>query len=204
MVRRLLAAGLLLGACASDPAVDDASGSDADRSGLTPTQLLNRASLDMRGIRPSAEELSRVEEDPERVDAMIDAFVDDPAFGQRMKDVFAGAWRTRVDFYNLPGEAYADEESTLHAAIGEEPLNLIAYIADNDLPFSVLLTSPDTFVDERLVDLWPLEVQPDDGTVVAPGVVRARYRDGRPLAGVLSMNSVFWRHSSTIENANRG
>ena len=35
-------------------------------------------------------------------------------------------------------------------------------------------------------------------------VVRARYTDERPRGGVLTQNSFYWRHSSTVENANRG
>ncbi|MCA9620895.1 MAG: DUF1588 domain-containing protein, partial [Myxococcales bacterium] len=36
------------------------------------------------------------------------------------------------------------------------------------------------------------------------GLVRAHYVDGRPAAGVLATNAFFWRHRSTLENANRG
>jgi len=203
----MLAAVLGLSSCGSDDS-DDGPTDDGGqaREALTPVALLTRASLDLRGVRPQLSELSRIEAHPEEVDEMIATFVDDPAFGERVKDMFAGAWRTRIDTYRLPAEAYEGENAALtHAAIGEEPLNLIAYIALNDLSFATLLESPDTFVDPRLMELWPLEpVDDDNGMKLPPGVVRARYVDGRPAAGVLSMNAVYWRHASTVENANRG
>jgi len=192
-------------ACSGDEG--EASEAPAEqREGLSATELLTRASLDLRGVRPSLSELEAVEQDPTKVDEIIDTFVDDPAFGARIKDMFAGAWRTRIDTYPLPEQAYEDNfEDPLHAAIAEEPLELIAYIALNDLPFSHVVESTQTFVDPALLELWPLqEVQEPGGEILPAGVVRARYIDGRPLAGVLSMNSVFWRHSSTVENANRG
>lgn len=204
VTRWLLVAALALAGCSGDEG--DGGAAESDRDALTPTELLTRASLDLRGVRPSADELETVRREPERVDEVIAGFVDHPAFGERMKDVFAGAWRTRIDLYPLPELGYAGEfEDPRHAAIGEEPLDLIAYIALNDLPFTHLLTSTETFVDPALVEMWPLEVVEGPADERLPeGVVRARYTDGRPLAGVLSMNSVFWRHSSTVENANRG
>lgn len=205
MKGRFVLALLLAASC--NEATDGESPAEeqtADREGLSPTELLVRASLDLRGIRPTAEELAAVDSDPESVDAMIEAFVDDPLFGLRMKDMFAGAWRTRIDYYPLEEDTYDEQQAATHAAIGEEPLDLIAYIAINDLPFSDLLHRTETLVDPLLLEQWPLEALPEDGTLLPPGVVRARYNDGRPLAGVLSMNSVYWRHGSTIENANRG
>jgi Protein of unknown function (DUF1588) len=198
----LVAALVAGGPGCSDPDEEPATA----RRGLTATERLVRASLDVRGVRPSRAELDAVERDPARVDAMIAELVDDPAFGLRIKDVFAGAFRTRVDFYPLPEAGYdVDEAAALHAAIGEEPLDLLAVIALNDLPLTHLLESTDTFVDPALLELWPLAAQPDVPELrLPPGVVRARYADGRPLAGVLSMNAVFWRHGSTVENANRG
>ncbi|MCA9653228.1 MAG: DUF1588 domain-containing protein [Myxococcales bacterium] len=184
----------------------EGDGGGSARAGLSEAELLTRASLDLRGVRPSVDELEAVRREPARVDAMIEGFVDDPAFGERMKDVFAGAWRTRIDLYRLPELGYAGEyDDPRHAAIGEEPLQLVAYIALNDLPFTHLLRSTETFVDPVQLDTWPLEpVEGPAGERLPEGTVRARYVDGRPLAGVLSMNAVFWRHSSTVENANRG
>lgn len=187
----------------SDP--DDDAGAGAERRALSATELLVRASLDVRGIRPTIDELEAVEGDPARVDELIDGFVDDPRFGLRIKDVFAGAFRTRVDEYPLPDVEDPTERALLSAAIGEEPLDLLAVIALNDLPLTQLVQATETYVDPALLERWPLEALPEDpALVLPPGVVRARYVDGRPHAGVLASNAVYWRHGSTVENANRG
>ena len=201
MVRRWLLGAMLVVACDGEsPPVDDV----AQHEGLSPTQVLARASLDVRSVRPSEAELDAAAADPASVDAMIDAFVDDPAFGTRVRDIFAGGWRTRVDAYLMPGGEYVEHEATVHAAVGDEPLNIIAWVALNDLPFTEILRGNDTFVDPLLLSTFPVTEVDAEGTLLPAGTVRARYIDGRPAAGVLSMNAVYWRHSSTFENANRG
>lgn len=200
MVKRIAIASLIGLAACSEPEDDTDVASELD-----PVAVLARASLDLRGVRPSADEIADIEADPTRLDDMIADFADDPRFGDRIKEMFAGAWRTRVDDYPLPEGAYDDATAArIVAAIGEEPLDLLAYIAIEDLPYTHLVHSPDTFVDESLLEVWPLATVPDDGTAAPPGTVRARYQDGRPLVGVLTHNAVFWRHPSTVENANRG
>lgn len=196
------ALGAIVAVGCSDPADDTA---EAERRALSATELLVRASLDVRGVRPTLDELDAVERDPAQVDALVAGFVDDPRFGLRIKDVFAGAFRTRVDDYPLPDVEDPTEKAMLSAAIGEEPLDLLAVIALNDLPLTHMLASAETYVDPALLERWPLEVLPEDpALVLPPGVVRARYVDGRPLVGVLASNAVYWRHGSTVENANRG
>lgn len=200
VMRTILLLALATAAC-REAAHDDVVSRDA----LSPAQVLTRASLDLRGRRPSVAELDAIADDPARIDAMIEGFTDDPAFAERIADMFAGAWRTRIDSYALPEESYDDAAiARISAAIGDEPLSLVAFIAMNDLPYTQLVRSTETFVDPALLELWPLAEVPDDGSAVPAGKVRARYTDGRPLAGVLTHNAFFWRHPSTIENANRG
>jgi hypothetical protein len=203
VVNRWLLGATLVVACNEEddaPAPEDVEAIE----GLSATQVLTRASLDVRSVRPTEAELDAVAADPTRVDAMIDAFVDDPAFGSRVRDIFAGAWRTRVDEYAMPGGEYVEYEATMHAAVGDEPLNIIAWVALNDLPFTEILRGNDTFVDPVLLATFPVTEVDAEGTLLPAGAVRARYTDGRPAAGVLAMNAVYWRHPSTFENANRG
>lgn len=161
-----------------------------------PVERLVRASLDVRGIRPTVAELEQVEDDPAAAEALIDGFLDHAGFAGRVKALFAPGFRTRVDFYPF---SYEDPEFTV--AIGEEPLNLIATVAVEDRPFTDVVLADHTVVDPLLLDWWPLE---EVGPGALPGTIEARYTDGRPHAGVLSTNAMWWRHSSTIENANRG
>ncbi|MBX7084003.1 MAG: DUF1588 domain-containing protein [Nannocystaceae bacterium] len=208
------------GAATSAGADDGSTGGGSDGGGstsegedpppadtpLTPAQVLTRASLDLRGIRPTVDELAALEADPESLDDMIATFTDDPAFGERVRDLFAGAWRTRIDDYPPPGGDYDQgaPTSASNAAIADEVLNLVATVVMNDRPFTEILTGDETVVDPLLVGPWPLEAIADDGRWLPPGTTRARYTDGRPAAGVLSLNAVYWRHTSTVDNANRG
>ena len=81
---RLLGLALVtsLAACAVDAPAPDAAALDARRR-------LIRASLDVRGIRPSLEELDQVKSDPDAVDGLVEGFVDHPGFARRVRAIFA-------------------------------------------------------------------------------------------------------------------
>jgi hypothetical protein len=180
------------------PTSTDATDSDAALQ-LSPTQLLIRASLDLRGVRPSPSDLQRVAEEPGAADGIIDGYLDDDRFADRVKEAFAPAFRTRIDFYDVGEGNFANID-----ALGEEPLNLVAYLAVNNLPMTGLVQSTLTFANAGLMQMWPLEHAPQGDDWIPPGTAPASYTDGRPAAGVLSMNAMWWRHTSTLENANRG
>jgi hypothetical protein len=164
-----------------------------------------RASLDVRGARPTPEELREVLADPAALDDKIDALVDDPAFARRIADLWAPAFRTRIDHYPFDGEELGLDDASFQEAIAEEPLDLVSFIAMNDRPFTDLVTADFTLAREPLFSAWPLEgLEVGEGTWLPDDVVKARYTDGRPHAGVLTMNAFYWRHTSTLENANRG
>lgn len=198
----LLLAGLLGcdGGSSADPAVVDPAGPPT----LDAAAVYTRASLDLLGVRPTLAELDALDADPARLDAMLDALIEHPRLPTQVKELFAPAFRTRVDGYPYT-EAYAEQihPLVLSRAIGEEPLNLVAWLVANDRPFTDIVLARHTVVAPALLGFWPLEVTDADDTSV-PGAVVARYTDQRPMAGVLSMNAMWWRHPSTEENANRG
>jgi hypothetical protein len=175
--------------------------------GLDARALLVRASLDLRGTRPTAAELERIVAEPDELDEMVGAFVDDPRFGERVKSIFAAAFRTRQDFYEFGAYDFdlpEEDDPALQRAMAEELPQIVAHVAVTGAPFTEILTADYTIVDPILMQIWPLEAvaeQPDD---LPEGVVMARYTDARPSAGVLSTNAFYWRHTSTVENANRG
>ena len=127
--------------------------------GLDAREVLIRASLDVRGIRPTAEELLQVSADPSSVDTLISGFVDHPGFATRVKAIFAEAVRTRQDFYRFGAYSLGlpeEEELVVQRAIAEEPLNLIAHVAVSDAPFTEILTAEYTVVDDILLEAWPV------------------------------------------------
>jgi len=173
---------------------------------LDPARVLVRASLDVRGIRPTEEEARRIADDPDALDPMIDAFVDDVRFGRRMRDLFAPAFRTRVDGFRVFAETFGlDDEVAFRTSLAEEPLALVGRIAERDLPWTELVTADYAMSNDVLEQVFDLEslddVEADDG---APGFKRARYLDGRVHSGVLSASAIFVRYPSDDVNYNRG
>jgi len=199
MVLNLL---LMLG-CGSptdEPAVVHDSGvlDDAERS-LDAVAFLTRVSLDLRGIRPSLEEIEAVESDPDQVIAYIDEFLYDERFGDRVMALFSEIYQTQSD---TPLVFYSDLTTNyprMVQAIGEEPLRILAHIAENDLPYHTVVTADWTMANEFIGEVWPVNY-PEGET----GWQQVNYTDGRPAAGILTTNSLWWRYTSTYANANRG
>jgi hypothetical protein len=161
-------------------------------------RLLTRASLDLRGVRPSRAELQAVIDDPAQLEPMINAFVDDPRFGERVVSLWSEVYLTRADFFRNGANDYGlDDEPGFARAVGEEPLRLLARVAVEDRPWTEIVTADWTVADPQLAAAWPLEREAGDGWTPA------RYTDGRPAAGVLSTNGLWARYTSTASNLNR-
>lgn len=178
---------------------------------LSAREQLMRLSVDLRGVHPSEEELLAIEaaaasEDPAAFDETYELFADrylyDPRFLGRVEELFNHSFRTRTGdvYFDLEevGLGYLGDERAARS-IGDEPLKLIRYITEHDLPYTELVTADYTVADPTLATLWDLELQDPD----ADGWQRARYRDGREHAGVLSMTSLWLRYPSAGVNANR-
>ncbi len=163
--------------------------------------LLTRASLDLRGVRPSEAELDRIVADPGAYEALVDEYLHDPRFETRVADLFAEVFLTRTETFNvrfesfdLEGVSYPD----LLRSVGEEAPRIVARVAAEDLSIVEITTGDWTMANEVLAAMWPLEY-PAGGTGWQP----APWTDSRPSAGVLTSNSLYWRYPSTDSNANR-
>lgn len=196
---------LLALSCASGPeaARDSATPSDAMEAvaPLSAPRLLRRLSLDLRGVVPSIEELDAVEADPSRVTTYRDAWLDDPRLEQRLVELLAEQWRTRIDEFDARWYDYdltPREEFAFDQSVGEEPLRLMAHVAMQDLPWSTTVTTDVTMVNPMLASIWPVSY-PEGAT----GWQEGRYTDGRPAAGVLSTNGLWWRYSTNPFNLGR-
>ena len=190
-----------------DAPVEGHPGADmgyGDGASVTPNMgaldLLRRASLDLRGVLPSEDELAAVEADHASVDAMVHGFLNDARFGGRVRDLWAPIYQTRLDYFSLTASSYGlDDAPAFNAAVGEEPLQILGYIAEHDLPYTELVTGDWTMANETLAEAWSLDY-PEDSS----GWQRSYYTDERPAAGVLATNGLWWRYGSTYSNANRG
>lgn len=165
--------------------------------------LLRRISLDLRGVLPSADELDAVEADPERVWEIRDAYLDDPRLEDRLVEVFHLHVHTLIAEYEWTwGDLFPQDtnmrNSALNRQIGEEPLRYMARVAAEDRPWTDVVTGDTTMATPLLASFTSVDYEEGD-----TGWEEVRYTDGRPAAGVLAMNAMWWRYESTNANNNR-
>ncbi|MEQ1501422.1 MAG: DUF1549 domain-containing protein, partial [Myxococcota bacterium] len=189
-------------ACVTEPGPDvkdgQAPAADPVRVPIDPVKLARRASLDLRGRPPTAEEYRAVLADPTAIEASIDGWLADDGFADRIVDLYGEIWLTRTeDFPFSSYDLHVDDEVAFDRAIGEEPLRIVARVAAEDLPYTDVVTADWTMADETLAAAFPID-RPDGA-----GWLPSRYTDGRPAAGALATTGLMWRYTSTASNANR-
>jgi hypothetical protein len=171
-------------------------------SSLSPVRELARISIALRGVPPSAEDFAAVESDPTRLASFVDAYLYDPKFLETLKDAYAERLLLRQDqVMPLSDDAAMGAFSESEAfAMFESPLRMIAQVADEDRPFTDIVTADDLWVDEPMSKAVGVTWESGQGDWQH----RDGWGDGRPEAGILS-NSILWvRHQSVGENDQRG
>lgn len=181
-----------------DTSPDDTGPPPSPEAELPPLRLATRLSLDLRGVRPSEAELLEVEADPAAIDGLVESWLVDPRFPERLVDLYADVYQTIAETYLIEGDDVGLDNERFERSIGEEPLRIVATVAAEDRPYYEVVTADWTVVDENLAAVYPVDY-PDGAT----GWQKAHYTDGRPAAGVLSTNGLWWRFGSTESNANR-
>jgi hypothetical protein len=196
---------LLTGCRDTEPAqLEDTSvpiAGDSSLVSLDSPRLLRRVSLDLRGVLPSVEELDAVEADPSLVRTYAAEWLEDPRFEERMVSMLATQWHTLIDVMEVE---YFDfqldsiQEYEFERSSGEEPLRLMARIAAEDRSWSEIVTADTTVANELLGEIWPLDYPEGE-----QGWQEVRWTDGRPAAGVLVSNGLWWRYTTNSFNQNR-
>ena len=168
-------------------------------------QVYTRASLDLRGYRPSIEEIEQVAKSERHLSQALDQLIEDPLVGSQFASQMAGVWKTEVvEFDHTDHEyAFADETEVfeLLTALGQEPLQVLAEITRSDLPYSDVVTANWTMANAAMAEWSPVSYDWTDDT---SGWQRVEYTDDRPSAGLLVSNGLWWRYNSTLSNAQRG
>jgi hypothetical protein len=163
---------------------------------LPPREQLLRLSVDLRGRHPREDELLAIEADPALYPWYVDRWLSGPDFVDRMTEVWAGRLLTMTgETYDLSVEGATDEE--IAQAIGLEPLALFQEILTQDLPYGQIVLADHTVANPLLAELFALDRAEGEGWT------RATYLDGRPHAGILTMNTTWLRYPSMGGNANR-
>ena len=193
---------LLLAACSntevSDP-IEDTPSTRNPPSAEQALPLLTRASMDLRGIRPSLEELEQIEAEPGRLSTLVESFLDDPNFGAQLRSHYSNIYLTKLDYYYVGAEDYGlPDEPGFAESVGEETLRILSHIAENDLPYTEIVTGDWTMANAQLGAAWPVDYPSGEHDWLP-----VHYTDKRPTAGILSTNSMWWRYMSNTSNANR-
>ncbi len=161
---------------------------------------LIRLSVDLRGVHPSETELAAIEANPDLYEEFVDRYLEDPRFVERMKEVMNLRVLTRNgDAYYDPADAgLGNSEAEVADALAEEPLALLGRIIEEDLPYTEMVLADYTMANPIVAAMWGIEIP--EGTT---GWAQGTYLDGRPHAGILSMQTFWERYPSMGGNANR-
>jgi|GEM_PF-1439260 len=164
---------------------------------LSPEAWVTRASLDLRGIRPSLEELAQATDDTAAA-LLVDSFVDDPRFGHRMAWVFNDVLHTAVWFDNSPFRFFPEMTTETGRAAGFAPLAMVEHIAANDRPWTDLVTATQVPHNDRVAELFSVP-----GTGTGDTWTLAPAWDDRPMAGILSSTTLWLAYDGDRTNFNR-
>jgi hypothetical protein len=186
----------MLLSCGEDPAPID-TGTAEQIELLSGTDWLVRLSLDLRGVRPTPDELERVGQDPDAVADLLDEMLTDPRFYARMgwlwnDTLHTGVWAGSVDRFEQYGEGW---DYDTWRAVGLEPVKMVELILADDLPLSALVTHDRLPTSATLAALWGGQGGEEWGW--------GQYDDGRPMAGLLSSKTLWLRYMADATNYNR-
>ncbi|MCK6521137.1 hypothetical protein L6R49_06815 [Myxococcota bacterium] len=181
------------------PAPDARPAAKAPGEGqLSATAWLTRASLDLRGVRPSSAELAAVAADPDAAEALILSFVDDARFARRAAWSWNDRLHTALNFKSTTLRGYQELNDAQKEAAGYAPLALVEWIVAEDQPVTALVTSATLPLNDDLAAAFGLS---------APGQgadwVMSAHEDARPPAGLLTSTSLWLVVDGDATNHNR-
>jgi len=203
MIRAVSIAILVLAGCPGQQGKDK-PGKKSVVEELSSTDHLLRASMIIRGIRPSVLEFEAVELDSEQLGPIIDIYLDSPEFGETIRDLHAELYLLRTDTtFQLPSfgiiEEAGYEQGELHHSTTEAPLRMVEDIVVNNRPYTEILTAQYAYADDVVAMVYGL---PYDSN--GPKWQKTAWTDGRPHAGLLSDSEIWRRHVSNAQNFHRG
>lgn len=175
---------------------------------LSASDHLIRASMVLRGVRPSVEDLRKVTSDATALPAIVDQYLTSAEFGTTIKDLHNETLWLRTNqqifvFRPIAGTAFAS--GTFHnvaESLGDEPLRLIESVVMNDRPYSEIVTADYTFANGPVAAIWGLPYTGDGAQWQRTSWQNAV--EPRPAAGILASSSFYNRFRSAGSNFHRG
>ena len=159
-------------------------------------QWFARASLDIRGYRPSLEELEWASQNPDSLRDILESWISEPAFAYQM----AWYWNDLLHTAVWIGQEERFESMMFtpaeQRAIGWEPLAYIEQTILSGAPFTDIVTTDSVPTNEVLSEVF------GDETDHLGWGMHQTFRD-HPAAGVLSSRVLWTRHFVDFLNHNR-
>ena len=162
---------------------------------------LARASVAIRGVRPSIREIETVAASPDRLGEIVDGWFDDPGFGDTVRDMHGAQFLLRIDtrpHLEPVGPLSSYTQAEIIASLDEEALRLIERIVVEGRPYTEIVTADTTMADPIVSAAHGPPHDPD-----GPEWQETVWPDGRPAAGILSSTSLWQRHMSSNTNHHR-
>ena len=169
---------------------------------LTPTQHLTRASLVLRGLRPSVEDLGKVDADPSTLPSIVDGYLESAEFGQTIRELHNETLLMQIEQPTFTFPALAPIANATARQINgrfDEPLRLIEDIVMSDQPYTKIVTADYTMANGWTAAIWGFGHDGDMDTWE-----RTPWPDGRPAVGILATDALYDRERSTGFNYERG
>lgn len=108
---------------------------------LDPVPLLIRTSLDLRGIRPTPEEMAAIEADPDALAGMVDEYLYHDNFPERVEWLYSRWVLTNTGVVPFNDDTLGLEPGTFYARSGGlEVPRIIRRVAELDMPYAELVT----------------------------------------------------------------
>jgi Protein of unknown function (DUF1588) len=168
---------------------------------LTPTEHLARASMALRGIRPSLDELRTVAAHPDQLPDLVDRYLASPEFGTTVRELHNQLLLLHPLLTNYtppPAPPIAlITFSAMNRSIYDEPLRLIEDIVMTDQPYTRIVTADYTMADTTVATVWGLPHSDHEGWE------RTAWNDDRGAAGILASPTLYMRYRSVAFNYNR-
>lgn len=168
---------------------------------LDPVAHAVRASMAIRGVRPTDQDLALVRRDPGALAGLVDAWVESPEFAETVQDMYAEWLLVRADVVDpLPALGIMEGRlmDEMSGSLAEAPLELVRHVVTQDLPLTELVTADYTLADDVVAAAYGL---PYDA--YGPEWQVTTWIDDRPGAGLLSDSELWRRHESAGSNFNR-
>ena len=194
-MRTIPALAIVVAACSAAPTAAPPS------TRLSPIEHLARASLALRGVRPSLAELHLVTANPSILPGVVDRYLESPEFAATIRELHDAVLLLHPQLTNFtpppvpPLEAISFSE--MNRSIYDEPLRLIEDIVMTDQPYTRIVTAGYTMADATVATVWGMAHSD------RPGWERSHWDDDRGAAGILASTAFYLRYRSTAFNYNR-